>query len=209
MWTLGSRLKLKINKISLKNEIILLSLHPDLGDFMKAGNDYILPIAGLSIGYHDFEYTIDDKFFENFEFSEVKKSCVKVNLNVEKHEREFILTFNFSGDVYVPCDRCNDEYKQTIENEVVIYLKYGHAYEEESDDVIVIPSEEGEFDIASLIYEYIILSLPIHRVHENISECNQEVIKYLQGDGTVQDDDTNEIDPRWKCLEELKGKKDN
>ena len=176
---------------------------------MKAGNDYILPIAGLSIGYHDFEYTIDDKFFENFEFSEVKRSCVKVNLNVEKHEREFILTFNFSGDVYVPCDRCNDEYKQTIENEVVIYLKYGHAYEEESDDVIVIPSEEGEFDIASLIYEYIILSLPIHRVHENISECNQEVIKYLQGDGTVQDDDTNEIDPRWKCLEELKDRKDN
>ena len=126
----------------------------------------------------DFEYEIDNKFFENFEFSEVQKGCVKVNLNVEKHERESILTFNFAGSVIIACDRCNDEYEQPIENEVVIYLKYGHEYEEESDDVIVIPSEEGEYDISSLIYEYIILSLPIHRVHQDINDCNQEVIEF-------------------------------
>lgn len=175
---------------------------------MKAGNDYILPIAGLSIGYHDFEYEIDDKFFENFEFSEVQKGCVKVNLNVEKHERESILTFNFAGNVFIACDRCNDEYEQPIENEVVIYLKYGHEYEEEYDDVIVIPSEEGEFDISSLIYEYIILSLPIHRVHQDINDCNQEVIEYLESAANQVVEESDEIDPRWKCLEELKEKKD-
>ena len=175
---------------------------------MKMGNDYILPIAGLSIGYHDFEFEIDDKFFDNFEFSEVKKGNVKVNLNVEKHERESILTFNFGGSVFIPCDRCNDEFEQPIENEVVIYLKYGHEYEEESDDVIVIPSEEGEFDISSLIYEYIILSLPIHRVHEDVSECNQEIINYLEN-AANQVTENDDIDPRWKCLEELKERKDN
>ena len=175
---------------------------------MKMGNDYILPIAGLSIGYHDFEFEIDDKFFDNFEFSEVKKGNVKVNLNVEKHERESILTFNFGGSVFIPCDRCNDEFEQPIENEVVIYLKYGHEYEEESDDVIVIPSEEGEFDISSLIYEYIILSLPIHRVHEDVSECNQEIINYLEN-AANQVAENDDIDPRWKCLEELKERKDN
>lgn len=174
---------------------------------MNMGNDYILPIAGLSVGYHDFEFEIGDKFFENFEFSEVQKGCVKVNLNVEKHERESILTFNFNGSVLIPCDRCNDEFEQPIENEVVIYLKYGHGYDEESDDVIIIP-EEGEFDVSSLIYEYIILSLPIHRVHEDISECNQEIIDYLES-AANQVAETDDIDPRWKCLEELKEKKDN
>lgn len=185
----------------------MLSLQPDFRDIMKMGNEYILPIAGLSIGYHDFEFEIDDKFFDNFEFSEVKKGDVKVNLNVEKHERESILTFNFSGSVFIPCDRCNDEFEQPIENEVVIYLKYGHEYEEESDDVIVIPEEE-EFDVSSLIYEYIILSLPIHRVHEDVSECNQEVINYLES-AANQVSESDDIDPRWKCLEELKEKKDN
>lgn len=172
------------------------------------GSEYILPIAGLSIGYHNYDFQIDDKFFENFEFSEVKKGSVLVNLKLEKHEREFILTFKFAGNVCIACDRCNDEYIQPIENEVNIYLKYGAEYEEESDDVIVIPSEEGEFDISSLIYEYIILSLPIHRVHQDISECNQEVIDYLENNDyqEVEDDD---IDPRWKCLEQLKDKKDN
>ncbi len=182
-------------------------MQPDFRDIMKMGNEYILPIAGLSIGYHDFEFEIDDKFFDNFEFSEVKKGDVKVNLNVEKHERESILTFNFSGSVFIPCDRCNDEFEQPIENEVVIYLKYGHEYEEESDDVIVIPEEE-EFDVSSLIYEYIILSLPIHRVHEDVSECNQEVINYLES-AANQVSESDDIDPRWKCLEELKEKKDN
>ena len=175
---------------------------------MNTMHDYIVPIAGLSIGYHDFEYDIDDKFFDNFEFSEVKKGNIKVNLNVEKHEREFVLTFRFAGNVLIPCDRCNDEYEQSIENDVVIYLKYGHSYEEESDDVIVIPSEEGEFDVSSLIYEYIILSLPIHRVHQDVSECNQEVIKYLENSANNIVEEDEEIDPRWKCLKELK-EKDN
>ena len=138
----------------------------------------------------------------------MKKGNVKVDLNVEKHERESILTFNFAGNVTIACDRCGDEYEQPIENEVVIYLKYGHEYEEESDDVIVIPSEEGEFDVSSLIYEYIILSLPIHRVHQDIDDCNQEVIDYLENTAN-QIVETDEIDPRWKCLEELKEQKDN
>lgn len=175
---------------------------------MKVGNDYILPIAGLSIGYHDFEYNIDNVFFENFEFSEVQKADVKVNLNVEKRERESILTFKFEGSVFIACDRCNEEYEQPIENEAVIYLKYGHEYEEESDDVLVIPSEEGEFDISSIIYEYIILSLPIHRVHQDINDCNQEVISYLEKMANHHDAENDKIDPRWKCLEELKERQD-
>ena len=174
---------------------------------MSSSSDYILPIAGLSIGYHDFEYQIDDKFFDNFDFSEVKKGNVKVDLNVEKHERELILTFKFNGSVCIACDRCNDEYEQPIENEATIFLRYGNAYEEETDDVIMIPAEEGEFDISSLIYEYIILALPIHRVHQDVSQCNQEVIDYLERTEIAESDD--EIDPRWKCLEELKNKKDN
>lgn len=175
---------------------------------MKTKNDYILPIAGLSIGYHDFEYQINDDFFDSFDFSEVKKGSIKVNLNVEKHERELILTFKFNGNVCIACDRCNDEYEQPIENEAVIYLRYGNAYEEETDDVIMIPAEEGEFDVSSLIYEYIILALPIHRVHQDVSQCNQDVIDYLERTVIVESED-DEIDPRWKCLEELKNKKDN
>ena len=171
---------------------------------MNNSNEYILPIAGLSIGCHDFEYHIDDVFFDDFDFSEVKKGNIKVSLNVEKHERELVLTFKFNGNVCIACDRCNDEYEQSIESGAVIYLRYGDAYEEEADDVIMIPAEEGEFDISSLIYEYIILSLPIHRVHKDVSQCNQEVIDYLERAEVVESDD--EIDPRWKCLEELKNK---
>ena len=62
--------------------------------------------------------------------------------------------------------------------------------------------------MSSLIYEYIILSLPIHRVHQDVSECNQEVIKYLENSANNIVEEDEEIDPRWKCLEELK-EKDN
>lgn len=168
--------------------------------------DYILPIAGLSIGCHNFEYKIDDSFFEKLEFSEVKKGLVKVNLNVEKKENNYIFTFEFKGNVRVVCDRCNDEYDQVINNKAVIFLKYGVEYKEESDDIIIIPKEQGEFDVSSLIYEYIILSLPIHKVHPDISQCNQDVIKYLE---KHKKRENKMINAHWKCLEELKNKKDN
>lgn len=169
----------------------------------KQDNDYIVSLTGLSSGFHDYQYDIDENFFGMFDFSEIKKGNVKVILKVEKQETMFVLSFKLQGDVCLTCDRCNSEYNQNIDSKYVMFLKYGAECMEESDNVTIITVDQREYDIASLIYEYIILSLPVHRVHPNVDQCDQEVIEYLQNQETVSRKEGDEIDPRWKCLQEL------
>ena len=50
---------------------------------MKAGNDYILPIAGLSIGYHDFEFEkFEDKYLFDHIFDSVKDDLIIPEIDV-------------------------------------------------------------------------------------------------------------------------------
>ena len=51
---------------------------------MKSTNEYLIPFIGLKIGKHQFEYTIDKKFFDEFSFDEFENCDVKVKVVLEK-----------------------------------------------------------------------------------------------------------------------------
>jgi len=170
---------------------------------MKTFGEYIIPIGGLAVGTHEFDYSVDDGFFEGIDYSEIKEGKIDLHVALAKEPKAMTFTFTFKGGVKVVCDRCGDEYMQEIEGENNLYVRYGAEYREESDDVIVIPTEQREFDIHTLAYEYIVLALPIRRVHPDDengnSTCNPEAIERLKN---LQAD--NAVDPRWKALESLK-----
>ena len=112
------------------------------------------------------------------------------------------LNFHLEGKVLVPCDRCADEFFIPIQSDQVFYIKFGAEGVEESDDVVVVPAEEHAYDVRSLIYEYIILSIPIHRVHPE-GECNPEVLALLSHDEEPAEKEV-ETDPRWAALKDVK-----
>ena len=112
------------------------------------------------------------------------------------------LNFHLEGKVLVPCDRCADEFYIPIQSEQVFYIKFGAEGVEESDDVVVVPAEEHAFDVRSLIYEYIILSIPMYRVHPE-GECNPEVLAMLSHDEEPSDEEVA-TDPRWAALKDVK-----
>jgi len=177
----------------------------------KEESKYTIPLTGLSFGHTDYQYVVDDSFFGKREYSEVQNGVVNLHLDVEKTETMFILTLNFEGKVVLQCDRCGDDYEQPIEGSAEIFLKYGADNGNEDDDVIFITKNDSEFDLSDLIYEYVILSLPIHRVHENDSECNQEVLGLLyhedEDESVENESDTNQA---WsEMMKQLKDKLDN
>ena len=55
---------------------------------MKSTNEYLIPFIGLKIGKHQFEYTIDKKFFDGFSFDEFENCDVKVKVVLEYRERQ-------------------------------------------------------------------------------------------------------------------------
>ncbi len=56
---------------------------------MNKRKEFIIPFVGLKLGKHQFEYQINNSFFEIFDFSEFEKSNIKVNVVLEK-KSEFI-----------------------------------------------------------------------------------------------------------------------
>jgi uncharacterized metal-binding protein YceD (DUF177 family) len=120
-----------------------------------------------------------------------------------------MLTFRFDlkGTVRVACDRCGDEFDQPIEDHREFFVKLGTENAEESDDVEVISADQADYNVSSLIYEFIILAIPMHRVHPE-GQCNPEVLAMLTMEEPVEET-KEEIDPRWAALKNIKLENEN
>ncbi|MCU0371593.1 MAG: DUF177 domain-containing protein, partial [Bacteroidales bacterium] len=105
---------------------------------------FIIPFSGLKIGNYAFTFEIEDRFFEHFEYSEIKKGQVHVDCDLEKQGRMMVFHFDIKGTVRVPCDRCAEEFDQPIEGVQRLIVKFGAGHTEESEDVLVITEKEHE-----------------------------------------------------------------
>jgi uncharacterized metal-binding protein YceD (DUF177 family) len=168
---------------------------------MNKNSEFRIPVSGLALGSHSYCFEIDDDFFVGKDYSEIQQGKVTVNLNVDRAETMMTLHFSLDGEVRVPCDRCAEEFNLPITDKQEFILKLGTENTEEADDVAVVEADTHDFDVSSLIYEYIILAVPIYRVHPE-GQCNPEVIARLTAIPEVTEDDA--IDPRWAALKDLK-----
>ncbi|MDA3944119.1 MAG: DUF177 domain-containing protein [Bacteroidetes bacterium] len=170
---------------------------------MKPFQEFLISLAGLSAGEHRYEFVIGDAFFAHLSYAEIEKGDLKVDLLLDKRDNMIELNFLFEGTVEVMCDRCADNFNLALEGENSLYLKYGDHYLEESEDVIVLPADQHQFDISQLLYEYIVLLLPLRKVHpedvDGNSLCNPEVIAKLNSMSVSES-----VDPRWEALRKLK-----
>lgn len=164
---------------------------------------FIIQFRGLNEGVHQYNYQVDKKFFEHFECTEISNGNIKVDVELNRQERMLIFDFNIDGWVEVACDRCLDGFEQDVAGREKLIVRFGEDWLEESDDVLVIPDGEYEFDISNFLYEYIMLLLPMQCIHpddENgITTCNPDMVNRLDD----HPEDT-EPDPRWDALLNLK-----
>ena len=171
---------------------------------MDKKNEFLIPVSGLALGSHSYQFEINDDFFVEREYSEIQQGKLSVRLDIDRQETLMTLDFSIKGTVRVPCDRCADEFDQPIESQQQFFLKLGTENAEESDEVAVVSPDLNEYDIRPLVYEYIILAIPMHRVHPE-GQCNPEVIAMLSQEvvAEAEESDTDTIDPRWAALKDI------
>jgi len=170
---------------------------------MDKKNEFLIPVSGLALGSHSYQFEINDDFFADKEYSEIQQGKVAVSLDIDRQETLLTLRFGIKGTVRVACDRCADEFDLPIEDERQFFIKLGTLNAEESDDVAVVDADAHDFDVSTLIYEYIILAIPMHRVHPE-GQCNPEVIAMLTNEEPLDETDEETIDPRWAALKDIK-----
>jgi uncharacterized protein len=169
---------------------------------------YDVEFKGLREGLHEFEFEVQDLFFEQFEQGLVNKGDVQVMVKLEKRSSFMKLFFELKGNVELVCDRCLDNYRQAVNSSYELFVKFGEN-EFDDDKVIWILPEEHKINLAQLIYEYIILSLPLKQVHPGekggVNGCNKEMLKKLE-EHKFREVEKKNTDPRWSALKNWNNK---
>ena len=169
---------------------------------------YDIEFKGLAEGLHNFEFQIDDLFFEHFEGSLVDSGEVKIDVTLEKRSAFLKLHFTIKGWVEQMCDRCLDNYRQKIKQKTEMFVKFGETDSEDGDNVIWILPEEHHINLAQLIYEFTMLSIPLRHIHpknkNGVRDCNKEMLKKLKNHMHSEDEEKSPVDPRWDALRKLR-----
>lgn len=170
---------------------------------MSRRDSYSVRISGLADGNHDFLFEIDRKFFAVLEQSEIDNGNVIAKVMLEKNPDVLALHFDIDGEVEVICDRCLEPFMAKVTSQQTIFIKRGDIPGEIEDDVIMIHKDDHEIDVGQFIYEYIVLALPLKKIHpgqgKGVQACNPEMIRKLDAHrgNRVNKDRT---DPRWDVL---------
>lgn len=165
---------------------------------------YSIPVQGLKIGIHHFQYELDRAFFRHFEASPVAEGSIKFDLALEKRSDMLVLDFALAGHVQAECDRCTATINLPLADERQLVVKYGDTEGDEGDEVVFISREASEFNVAQYLYEFTILALPITNTYDCQAEanppCNVEILRLLKPE--TEEKPTG--DSVWDALKDLK-----
>ncbi len=178
---------------------------------MSGLKDYLIPFLGLKLGKHQFDYQIDKEFLELFDYNEFQALDVQCMIELDKKETMLELHLHQKGVVTVNCDLTNEEFDQPIEGELKMLVKFGEEYNDDHDEILILPYEEHQLSVAQYIYESILLSVPTKRIHPGVLDGTLEskALEYLENqddDLELQFEDSEEeldTDPRWDKLKQL------
>ncbi len=194
---------------------------------MVSEKDFLIQFTGLKLGEHQFEYQIENDFFDLFNYSEFNSANIQVNIAMLKKTTMLELQFTHKGTVNVPCDITNDDFDLPIEGNLNLLVKFGEEFNNENDDLLILPHGEFQFNVMQYIYEMIALSVPYKRIHPDIAadyeeEESDDEFDFLDSDDLemineddfdddeLNDNETDEnsdnnkdTDPRWDKLKQL------
>ena len=99
-----------------------------------------------------------------------------------------------------------------VETANSLRVKFGADYADDGD-IVIVPEQDGDLNIAWYLYEFIALALPMKRVHAP-GKCNREMAgqlgTHMRGEkNNDEGDDTSfEMDPRWEGLKNIQIEED-
>lgn len=141
----------------------------------KSKESFVIPFVGLKLGIHHFDFDIDKAFFEGIDDTLIEDATVKAVLVLDKKETMMIAEFSIEGHIFSPCDRCNDLMEIPVENQQRIVYKFG-TEDSGDENLIVLQPEAYEINVSEPLYELLVLSIPLRKIHDE-GECNEEVMQ--------------------------------
>tara|TARA_B100000579_G_scaffold429239_1_gene440670 strand:- start:181 stop:702 length:522 start_codon:yes stop_codon:yes gene_type:complete len=172
---------------------------------MEQFSEFLISFIGLKEGIHRFDFKIDNKFFEGFDFLDFQNVEIQVDLVFEKKLTLLELNFSAKGKVTVPCDITTELFKLPIDTAFRLVVKFGSDENLNNDEILILPYGSYEIQVAQYIFEMIVLSVPLKKVHPGIADgtLKSEILEKLKDLQPQEKSLSDETDPRWDKLKDL------
>ena len=179
---------------------------------MKVTNEFLIPFVGLKLGKHQFEYQINKEFFEDYDYDEFEACDIKVNIVLEKKSTMLELHFKHKGTIHVPCDLTSEMFDFPIKGKIKVIVQFGEDFNDDNEELLILPFGEHQVDVKQYIYEMIALSIPLKKIHPGIkdgtlkSEALDKLNELKVNSKELKKTDSKEeetTDPRWDQLKKL------
>lgn len=170
---------------------------------------YDVEFSGLKNGKHEFRFEADKTFFQLFETEqEFTNPYIIADVKLDKHTTFLEFIIDIHGTIELVCDISNENFDYPVENSIKVLVKFGEEYDDSNEEVITIPHGDHAFNVAQLIYEDVMLSVPMKKVSPNVSDEDLEKLEQFMPAEKEEDEESSEetIDPRWEALKKLKDK---
>tara|TARA_R100000935_G_C2827353_1_gene163075 strand:- start:78 stop:638 length:561 start_codon:yes stop_codon:yes gene_type:complete len=180
-----------------------------IGADMRELKEFTIPFVGLKLGQHSFHFEITNTFFEHFEYEEFNAAAIKLTVLLDKKSTLLEFTLSFEGTVNVQCDLTNEPFDQKIEGDYHFVVKFGDEFNDENEDLLIIPHGSYEVNIQQYVYESIVLAVPTRLIHPGIEDgtLKSDILDKLEELSPKQlsesENATGEVDPRWDELKKL------
>jgi len=136
----------------------------------KEKRRYDINLASLEDGRHTFRYDITQSFFDMFDFHDFDKAEINVKVVLVKNGNLMQFDMDSEGSVELPDDRTGHLYRQPLKGKYSFLLKYGEQFNDDNDEMIIIPYNQGLYNIAQQIYEMAVLSVPMKHLDPDYKE---------------------------------------
>lgn len=102
------------------------------------------------------------------------------------------MTLDLQGWLSVACDRCLDPMRVPVDTVYELKVKYGYEFDDSTEGLLILPENQPDLDLAPLLYDTAILSIPMRCVHPE-GECNKAMSELLE-EHDLQDADVSDAD---------------
>ncbi|BAV95216.1 YceD family protein [Ichthyobacterium seriolicida] len=161
----------------------------------------VIRLVNLNLNDSVYIFDLNESFLEFKGYvGDISKMNVRVEVCVKKHVNTVKMYINLKGELGVPCDISQEHFLLPVQNDMEFLIKFGDAFNDDYQDMIVVPHNVHALDISQYIYELIVLSLPMKRVHPKIKNYTED---FYSSQEDFESKKVEITDPRWDKLKRI------
>ena len=136
-------------------------------------------------------------------------SDIHVIARLDCHRDRILVTLDVQALAELTCDRTMRPYEQPLEGTYQVLFGPERMVGAESDafdEVRVLDPSDRSIDVTDLVRDTLLLSIPQRKVAPGAKDA--EIQLQFGASSADEDDETQDIDPRWEALRELRDEAD-